>query len=93
MLMQILYIQVFYNCMEVYDGNTIYYGYLTSASGLWEDMTFVERSKDTDAVRRFNLVRDYKDMLEGTERDARLKAITELKVTEIEVDKIENKLF
>lgn len=81
-----------YNCMEVYDGNTTYYGYLTSGSGLWEDMTFVERSKDTDAVRRFNLVRDYKDMLEGTERDARLETIKGVRATEIEVEKIENKL-
>lgn len=81
-----------YNCIEINDGNTIYYGYLTSASGLWEDMAFVERSKGTDAIRRFNLVRDYKNMIEGVERKARLEAINEVRDVEIEVEKIENKL-
>ncbi len=64
-----------YNCVEIYEAGTTYYGYLTSASGLWEDMSFVERTKDTDAFRRFSLVREYKDMIVGEERASRLEDV------------------
>ena len=62
-----------YNCVEITDGNTTYYGCLFSGSGLWEDISFSERNEE--GRRRFNLIREYNDLIEGEERRTRLAEI------------------